>query len=198
MVLVNEIVGLQVVPRDPLIVRVIVALPFDKVLVATIANARVQHLLYLKVLFSINQRRIRWTFLLATWEWVLRHWKELDDWKHRVKASKQWRKFHSICARSNSFQYLEWTKAKRNEFLTWAVQTDVGGVNKDLITGLELGCRLASTIVVACIFVLRSGQCVKDTLIGNKKRYLTSRDEVPSRTRDWISLGSNEKPMKRE
>ena len=39
---------------------------------------------------------------------------------------------------------------------------------------------------------------VKDTLSGNNMRYLTSRDEVPSNTRDWISLGSNEKPMRRE
>lgn len=84
MVLLDEFVSVEIVPGDPLVVRVVVALPFDQVLGPTIANSGIHDCFHLEVLLPIYQGRVGWAVLPATGEWIGGHGEELDYRKYGV------------------------------------------------------------------------------------------------------------------
>ena len=78
--------GIQIVPGNPLVVRVIITFPFDEVLDATIADARVEYLVQFKVFGIIHDDGVWGWGLAMTREGVRWYLEEFDDWKDRVKV----------------------------------------------------------------------------------------------------------------
>jgi hypothetical protein len=76
---------MDVVCVDPLIVFIVVALPFDEVLKSSAEVARVEDLLdFILFYFTIDHYR-RWgRGLPSPWEGIFGGWGELDHWEHRV------------------------------------------------------------------------------------------------------------------
>ena len=79
--------SVEVVPRDPLVMFGAITSPFDEVLGATIADARVQELLNVVLQFSGNDDWFGRRRLFATREGLRWHREELDDWEDRVKSA---------------------------------------------------------------------------------------------------------------
>ena len=79
--------GIQIVPGNPLVVRVIVTFPFDEVLDTTIADARFEYLVQFEVFGVIHNDGVRGWWLVTTREGVRWHLEEFDDWEYGVKVA---------------------------------------------------------------------------------------------------------------
>ena len=117
--------GVQIVPGNPLVVRVIVTFPFDEVLDVTIADARVEYLIQFEVFGIIHDDGVWGWGLAMTREGVQWHLEEFDDWKDWVKVLQRWGKFQLICSFPDCGDHPEGAKAKGVELLAGSICMDV-------------------------------------------------------------------------
>ncbi len=101
----NEIIQVEVIPGNPLVMRVVVAFPLDEVLGATIADAGVQDLFDFVVFLAIYEDWVRRRKLVSTQEQICWHREELHDREYRMESSKRRQEFDSVHARSDCFQH---------------------------------------------------------------------------------------------
>ncbi len=97
----NEIIRVEVIPGNPLVMRVVVAFPLDKVLGATIADAGVQDPFNFVVFLAIYEDRVQRRKLSLTREQIRWHREELHDRKDRMESGKRGREFDSVCTCSD-------------------------------------------------------------------------------------------------
>ncbi len=92
----NEIVRVEVIPGNPLVMRVVVAFQLDKVLSATIVDAGVQDLFDFVVFLAIYEDQVWRRKLLSAQEWIHQHREELHDQEDQMESSERGRKFDSV------------------------------------------------------------------------------------------------------
>ena len=117
--------GIQIVPGNPLVVRVVVTFPFDEVLDATIADARVKYLIQFEVFGIIHDDGVRGWWLATTREGIQWHLEEFDDWEDRVRALQRRGKFQLICSFPNCGDHPEGAEVKGVELLAGSICMDV-------------------------------------------------------------------------
>ena len=117
--------SVQIVPGNPLVVRVIVTFPFDKVLDTTIADARVEYLIQFKVFGIIHDDGVRGWWLATTREGVRWHLEEFDDWEDQVKALQRQGEFQLMCSFPDCRDHPKGTEAKGVELLAGSICMDV-------------------------------------------------------------------------
>ena len=83
----DQVIGLQVVPGDPLVVGVIVSDPLYQVLDPPVPHSRVQDPLYLVVILPVNDHRVRRRTELPRGEGVGRDREQLDNREDRMKPT---------------------------------------------------------------------------------------------------------------
>ena len=117
--------GIQIVPGNPLVVRVVVTFPFDKVLDATIADVRVEYLIQFKVFGVVHDDGVWGWGLATTREGVRWHLEEFDNQTDWVKALQQRGKFKLICSFPDCGDHPEGAEVKGVELLAGSICMDV-------------------------------------------------------------------------
>jgi hypothetical protein len=89
----------NVLMYHPGVIADVVAFPFDKVLQAVPAHARVQYGLYLVFIFAFYQNWRGRGFRASADDRVKSSQSELDDGKDQMQSGKTWWKLQTVCAR---------------------------------------------------------------------------------------------------
>ena len=121
----DRIIRLQVVPGDPLVVRVIVALPLDQVLDPTIPLSRIEDLFDFEMLDIVNNDGVGGSSRVASREGVGGERCQLYDWEDRVKSRHGFRKFESTCTLPHCLENLEGSKSKAVELLACSIRPNI-------------------------------------------------------------------------
>jgi hypothetical protein len=91
----------------PGVIADVIAFPFDKVLQAVPAHARVQYGLYLVFLFTFYQDWRGWGSRASADDGVRSGQSELDDGEDWMQSGKTWRELQTVCATSDtSFNWI--------------------------------------------------------------------------------------------
>src|SRR3981189_891069 len=112
----------------PGVVADVIALPFDQVLQAVPAHARVHYGLYLVFLFAFHEDWWRRGSRALANDRVGSSQGELDNGKDRVQSGKTRWEFQTVRAMSNtSFNWI-WAQTTMGELYGWPISGDVRGV----------------------------------------------------------------------
>ena len=114
--------SIQIVPGNPLAVRVVVTFPFDEVLDVTIADVRVKYFVQFEVFSIIHDDGVRG----GGWQRLGKGYlEEFDHLEDRVEALQRRGKFQLICSFPDCSDHPEGAEAKGVEYLAGSICMDV-------------------------------------------------------------------------
>src|SRR3981189_3111256 len=124
-----DIRRMDVAMYHPGVIADVIAFPFDKVLQAVPAHARVRYGLYLVFLFAFYQDWRGWGSRTSAEDRVGSSQGELDNGKDGVQSGKTRWEFQTVCAMSNtSFDWI-WAQTAMGELYRRPIGSDISSID---------------------------------------------------------------------